>query len=533
MHFIIKDKNIGSDKKIDSYDFDCILSQSIDNSQTTIYFNTIVDSFIIANPKHPEIIVAVYQKGRINNGGSLELEISRSKNFGKSWKNYVLPIKICDNGFVQRTSDPWMTYSSDGKKLFLNLLVYNVNPSYSEHLLTGTIILTSKNNGKTWSKRTYLEESKFSFNDPGNFPLPDQGSIVSDLLNPNLIYDVWNNYPNNSKSHSVCMFSKTNNNGEFWSIAQIIYDGTEDLKKSGLSNGIPNNNNIDSPIINPLSNGDLICLFSRRYAIPTATNDQYSHDSFPYQYTNLDIALIRSSDKGKNWTSNAIQVVQTSPNTIFTNGYIYDFSGNIIGGKGDLVRSPTQYFSYAINPKNGNIFVVYLDNSFRKDSIYQIGLVYSLDNGYNWSPPMKINKTIKHSANPQVITPSIAIDKNGNIVIMYVDFSETKNKNSQETLSNVKISIYKDLGNKIKFDKEVTLNNEPYILQNGPNTTYGLMTNGDYAKISSVGKYFYLIYAKSIENNNSKPNDTYTFENNLKLNTNRNTKPFVTILTLD
>ena len=124
----ILDKNIGfpfNHGPITPDRLDCLTDQEIFGTTTTIWMGAAVEPSIAVNPKDENHIVAVWQQDRINNGGALEAGIARSHDGGKHWHHSTVPFQICNGGFTQRISDVWLSYSKDGKTLYLTALYFN------------------------------------------------------------------------------------------------------------------------------------------------------------------------------------------------------------------------------------------------------------------------------------------------------------------------------------------------------------------------------------------------------------------------
>lgn len=498
---------------------ECLNVQGVFGQTTLIYAYAEVEPHIAVNPKCPNNIVIAWQNNRVSNGGSLEIGIAYSHNGGKSWKQTTVPIQLCMGGVTQRTSDVWLSYSPDGRKIILNALVFNVNKVDNTETQSGIIVSISNNDGKTWSFPKFISSSQAFVNDlTFQFHVDDKNSITWDTNDAHFIYSVWDRLPTPLSFHTDSFIARSNDRGKTWFPPVLIYDGTFDLQKTGLSNGIYNDNQtIDNQVIvlpqknpneceyhNKRLTGEILNFFIRIYAKPNASDAQYTNDAFPYKYTSEDIVLIRSKDKGASWTKSAIIITQLSPNNlIYTGGYTYDIEGHISGGVGSLLRTGSNIASYAVNPVNGNLYVVYQADQFRSDLLPQIGLTYSRDGGYTWSPSIRVNRTPQDSANPQAFTATVSVNEDGYVAIMYCDFRNDNKSDPNKTLTDVWIAIYKEIDDGLKFIEEHRLSKKSYIAQNGPLTTSftgsdaGIMTNGDYAGLAAVGNKFFAAYTKS------------------------------------
>ncbi len=95
------------------------------SNAVTIYAKSAVEPTIAVNPKNRNHLVAAWQQGHIFNGGGLEAGIAYSRDGGKSWHQTEIPLQICSGGINQRSSDVWLSYVSDGKRVYLSVLVVN------------------------------------------------------------------------------------------------------------------------------------------------------------------------------------------------------------------------------------------------------------------------------------------------------------------------------------------------------------------------------------------------------------------------
>jgi hypothetical protein len=127
------------------------------------------------------------------------------------------------------------------------------------------------------------------------------------------------------------------------------------------------------------------------------------------------IQLIRSTDQGRTWEKEPTTVAR------LINGAA-GAGGTITPDRQEAVRDAFILFHPAVNPKNGNLYVVWQD--VRLDAIQQILLATSTDGGDSWTLSGIMNKT---PANPlklrqQAFNPSVEVGPNGEVVITYYDF---------------------------------------------------------------------------------------------------------------
>jgi hypothetical protein len=536
--FDIRDENIGFKRSPNSTSNMCLLPEIVIGETTTIYHGAAVEPTVAVNPKDGKYVVAAWQQDRINNFGCLDLGIARSKDGGKSWKQSIIPLQNCNGGFIQRVSDVWLSYAADGSRVYMVALLLNATLDPNTNNQSGVITTYSEDNGKTWSIPHFVFASLDYLNEPtGNFPDPDKTSITADPNIPNNAYAVWDTFPQASSFHADTYISLTNNGGLSWFPNQILYNPFPDLTAHNMSNGIYNDCQTIGNIVVGLPNGRLINFMARYYAAPGATDSEYTNDSFPYQFSLFDIALVTSADHGVTWTSNAVQISPIDNNNTYTGGYTYNTEGEITGGVGEQTRTEFGIFNANVNPKNGNLYVVWQTGQFRADQLPQIALSTSRDGGNTWSRAVRVNKTPQNTPNPQAFTPAVAVAKNGYVGILYHDFRNDDLSNPDATLTDAWFVLYKEVscsyggstGIGLDFVKEVRVSKHSYIMQNGPDTTIGVMTNGDYNQLMARDDDFYAIYVKSHNGPFNPPtviyNDTVT-DTVLLLDDNKRTSPY-------
>jgi hypothetical protein len=530
----------------------CLDRQEVFGTTTTIFHGSAVEPTIAVNPKNKKHIVAAWQQDRISNGAALDAGISYSTDGGETWHKSKVPFQICKNGISQRSGDEWLSYSADGSRLYLCAAVLNATQEPGTENQSGVVVSISKDDGVTWSSPHYLFSSMEYISDPTQqFANSDKTSITADPNNSKRAIAVWATFNPSSSSHGNAQGAYTTDGGKSWSSVQQIYDPFPDLTQHGLSNGIQNDNHASNNVVVILPkkckresrfSGNWLNFTVRVYARPNSTDMQFTNDSFPLQYTLTDIAAVRSKNHGKTWEAEAKVVVPSFVNNlVFTGGYTYDGSGNITGGVGTLMRNDQTVPSYNVNPENGFLYVAYQTSTFRSDQLQQIGLVTSRDGGYTWSKGVQVSRTPAQAANPQAFGPFVASTKKGRVGILYFDFRNDDKLDPSHTKMDAWLAIYQEVKNPqggstgigLDFVKEIRLSEESYIAQNGPFTTQGLMTDGDYPFLTAQKDNFYAIYTKSFNGpftpaivffTDPVHNATILLDNNYR------TAPFVSII---
>lgn len=519
---------------------ECLNRQEVYNATTTIYHGSSVEPTIAVNPANPDRMVAVWQQDRISNGAALLTGVAYSWDGGKHWHKSFIPLQVCLGGISQRSGDDWLSYSADGKRVYLCAALLNATQEPDTDKQSGVIVSISEDDGKTWSVPRYLFSSMNYISEPSKqFANPDKTSITADPNDPCNAIAVWANFNPSSSDHGVAQGSYTRNGGKSWSAVQLVYDPFPDLVQQGLSNGIQNDNQASNNVVVILPKsckraGDWLDFTVRGYARPGATDEQYTNDSFPFQYTLTDIVTVRSKDQGKTWDPHSEIVVPSFVNNLlYTGGYTYDVEGNITGGIGTLVRNDQTIPSYNVNPKNGILYVAFQTSQFRPDQLQQIGLVVSRDGGHTWSEPFQINRTPANALNPQAFAPFVAVTKKGRVGVLYFDFRNDDGSDPTQTKTDAWLAIYQEVNEGLEFVEEIRLSPESYIIQNGPTTSQGVMTNGDYQFLTARGNRFYALYMKSFHGPFTPPTLFFTdpvHHATVLLDNNRRTAPFVSIV---
>ncbi len=503
----VKHKEIGFKNSPSSIAPECLLEQNFPfpGVTTTIYRNSVVEPFLAVNPQDPCKAVAVWQQDRISNAGALEIGIAHTEDGGKKWCRTIIPFQACNGGLAARVTDPWVSYSADGKRVYFTALNFNIITDPNTQNQQGITALFSDDNGKSWSNPTFVSADTFPFSEGG---LDDKNSITADPILPDNAYLVWDRFLSPTSFHSDTWFTRTTNGGLSWEDSRPIYNPF--LDPGLISNGIENDNQTIGNIIVGLPNGDLLCFINRLYAPPGTTDEQYMNDSFPFQFLTSDIAVIRSTDKGLTWSQTATQIAVGDANSDFTCGYRIE-AGKIVEGVGTQLRTSVGavvLFSVAVDKKSGALYVVWEDARFNTpgNQLHQVALSASYDNGVTWSDPVKVSRTPNNAPNPQAFTPSVAVNDRGEVGILYHDFRNNSSACSDKTNTNTWFAVYQSVfpeggstGIGLTFIGEKGLSCEPYIIENGPVTGLGVMTNGDYNSLQTNGNKFYALYVESFK----------------------------------
>jgi hypothetical protein len=125
------------------------------------------------------------------------------------------------------------------------------------------------------------------------------------------------------------------------------------------------------------------------------------------------VAVIRSSDRGLTWSTDATVVSPVDP--------VYSNTGPTDPDNGRAIRGG-ELPDFAVDRLNGNLYAVWEDDPF----IPGVGAIFfsqSTDGGFTWSLPVKINKTPTTipSGNQTAFTPTVKVAANGAVAVTYYD----------------------------------------------------------------------------------------------------------------
>src|SRR5258708_10778468 len=148
---------------------------------STNYPDAEVEPYVAVNPTNPSHLVASFQQDRWNDGGANGLTNVVSTDGGANWKlaKQQPQFSICEGatpgspGFFNRATDPWVSFSADGK------IVYSIRDSFNADGpgfggASSIIVSRSTDGGQSWKTPVTLElDTSFTV-------LNDKESITAD-----------------------------------------------------------------------------------------------------------------------------------------------------------------------------------------------------------------------------------------------------------------------------------------------------------------------------------------------------------------
>lgn len=368
---------------------------------STNYPGSEVEPYVASDPSNPNHLVASFQQDRWNDGGSNGLTNVVSQDGGKTWTLAANQpaFSKCEGatpgstGYFDRSTDPWTSFSSDGK------IVYSISDSFNANGpafggASSIIISRSTDGGVNWQAPV----SAISTASPT--ALNDKESVTADSLNPTAAYAVWDrlvspslNANPSAFNHAAAFrgpsfFSKTTDGGQSWSPGRVIFDPGEKDQTIG--------NQIVEPAAGP-AKGVLIDGFD----LITTKGGKGKHQS-----STDSVAVIRSTNGGASWSAPII----VSPEQV---GHV-----SIAGVP---VRSSDQLPEFATDPK-GNLYAVWQDARFSTTGASKIAFSMSTDGGLTWSRPIQADQS---APDAPAFVPQIHASSDGTVGLNYYELAPT------------------------------------------------------------------------------------------------------------
>ena len=391
------------------------------------YPNTEIEPWVAADPRRPNRLLTGWQQDRWSNGGSRGLLAGASSNGGASWTTRV-PGKVtkCEDGPFTRASDPWVDFTPNGIAYFMHLAFEPDQPDggFGDNAM---LVTRSTDGGLSWGGPITLR----SDTDPQ--VLNDKNSLRADPTNANFAYAVWDRLidftlpPGAAEAAAAgagdgvvrarervrqlraaasgtgerqptelfftgpVWFARTINGGLGWQPARQIF-----------ATG-PNSQTINN-LIEVTPGGTVIDFHTRIFA-----------------NGGTRIGLLRSFDRGATFRGPTYAATITTVNGVVT------------PDAQELVRDASILFDSAVDPANGNLYLVWQDVRFTGQDA--IAFTMSTNGGVSWSAPVRINKTPRNP-NPlrqQAFVPSIEVGPRGQLVVTYYDFRNDRDNGREAT----------------------------------------------------------------------------------------------------
>jgi hypothetical protein len=359
-----------------------------------------VEPYIAADPTNPLHLVGSVQQDRWNDGGSNGLINMVSNDGGKTWSlaKTQPAFSVCEGGTLNRATDPWISFSPNGKVVYSASDSFNANgPGFGG--TSSTVISRSLDGGNTWQAPVTAEV------DTSTQVLNDKESVTADPLEASSAYSVWDRLQSPESNanpsafiHSIAfrgptIFSRTTDSGATWSQGRVIFDPGD------------HDQTIANQIVVPTS-GPAAGMLIDGFSLITSTGGKclFTHGGLHCNGSQtFTAAIIRSTDDGNTWSDAiGIDVQQVAPVSI----------------GGTPVRSSDELPEFAVNPINGNLYAVWQDGRFSPSGTSKIAFAQSTDGGLTWSNTIRVDQS---PGDVPAFVPQIAVAADGTIGLLYYD----------------------------------------------------------------------------------------------------------------
>jgi hypothetical protein len=336
----------------------------------TVFLHSEVEPWVAVNPTDPFHIVAYWQQDRWSNGGARGNAAGVSFDGGITWEMVPVPgLSRCTGGLWLRATDPWLSFGPGGE-------LYQIALSLSP----GNNVVASKSldGGLTWSEPVRLSQTFLPFFD-------DKESITADPYEPGVAYASWTRFQF-VRGRGPAMFTRTTDGGVSWEPPRVIHDPG------------PRAQTIGTQIV-VLPDGTVLDFFTEIFGRP---------------FVPTWVAFKSSPDKGRTWQPpvGAWKALRIYPRSAVT------------PDEGVDIRDGDILFDVAVDPRNGNLYAVWQEDSLTSFQYAQVAFSMSRNGGLTWTDPFLVNRTPQEiePLNRQAFLPSVHVSANGMVAVTYYDF---------------------------------------------------------------------------------------------------------------
>jgi hypothetical protein len=447
------------------------VADNVADQTGTVFHDSEVEPWIDVNPTNPDNIVGIWQQDRWSNGGARGTVAGVSFDGGSTWAESIIPgVSKCSGGIYDRSTDPWLSFSPNGRVHQLALSFNDLQEPFVEgeggdfdHALLASF---SDDGGLTWSEPVEvirdLDANVFN----------DKQTITADPHDSDFAYGVWDRliFPPSERASVIsgfvtaafrgpAWFARTTDGGETWEPARQIFDPGQ------------NSQTIANQIV-VLPDGDLVNIFT----LITLRGGTFPKGEL------FTASVIRSEDRGVTWgpqaRSGKITPIRISP--MRTIG-VEDPDTGESHRVGDIIPD------IAVDMDSGNLYAVWQDARFNNMAADAIAFSQSADGGFTWSPPIKVNETPTDIAieNQQAFTASVHVADDGTVGVTYYDFRNNTAGGGTDT-DHWLVHCHADCTNPSNWSENHVAG--PFDSRRAP--VAGGFFLGDYVGLDNVGNTF-------------------------------------------
>jgi hypothetical protein len=329
----------------------------------------------------------------------------------------------------------------------------------------------STDGGLTWGAPTTLDTA-------GHNEGLDKDSIIADPTNAQFVYATWKR---ETVNNATTMFSRSTDGGQTWEPAREIF------------NPGPRNFDQNHEIV-VLPDGTLVNFF---------TLILYKNNEGGIRHFDLELSLLRSSDKGQTWLPTDAPIHVADILALTDTDTVPGMDGVPNPDGGTPLKAGNAFFDVAVDPANGHLYAVWQDTRFSNGQYNSIAFAMSTDGGFTWSAPIRINQTPDNIpiGNRQAFIPSIAVAADGTVAVTYYDF---RNNTSDPGLPTdywmVHAHANTDLTKPASWTSENRLSNSSFDMEQVFIIPEGWHFLGDYMGLSAAGSNFAALWAMPLNN---------------------------------
>jgi hypothetical protein len=415
--------------------------------------NDAAEPFVAVNPAHPNNIVAEWTLGPLLNNIA-----GVSFNGGQSWQQVPVPLSVCSGGPFVAAGDPRLAFAPNGD-------LYAVGVSGNAFATDDIYVCKSTDGGLHWSSPVPMPGNN---NPPNDVPV-----ILVDPRDPLLVYVAWDGSP--SAHRGAAMFTRSTDGGVTWEPSRaIVQPSPQDYVQLSQLLVLPN--------------GALVDVYELVNVKDSGHGIQQS----------MSLQVIRSNDRGQTWSSTVNAVAML---TLYTGP-----TGNSLTvdpENGQLVADPINQSVAA--DSQGNLYAVWEDGRFSNFQYNDIAFSMSVDGGFTWSAPIRVNQTPLNIpvSNRQAFLPTIAVARNGTIGVTYYDFRFNDANPGVPTdywLVQCTPSWATAPANPANWGNELRLTSTSFNLEACPIKVTGYFL-GDYLGLAAAGNGFISTFTQPDPNN--------------------------------
>jgi hypothetical protein len=382
---------------------------------------TQAEPFLAIDPGNPNRMLAGYQEGRFEDGGCRVLTYAVTRDGGRTWREGLLPnLTKPTGGPWERTSDPWVAFGPDGRAYYASL-------GFDENQAgNGVFVSTSEDGGLTWGDPVTVHLGGQNFDDKEAVVVDNR----SDSPYRGRVYVAWDWVTPQNQQPVVLSYS--DDGGASFSPPILI-------RPQGNGIGVV-------PVVGP--GGVLHAIFLDLVSLHSQA-----------------LVTSRSTDGGLTWSA-PVKISDV----------------RVAGVPG--ARTGEGLSSVAVDPRNGNLYVVWQDDSLNP-GVDHVLLSRSTDGGETWSAPQRVADGPLDAPD---FNPSVAVTPEGQVGVA---FYSLRNDPDRAVLVDEYLAVSPDGGQTFRKVQRVTTRS--FDLRDAAHTERGLFL-GDYQGLVAASKRFHAFW---------------------------------------